>query len=112
VDFKGWWYDPQGKRCEPLTVRDEHSRYSWNCAGWPTPRPDGASVVLKRLFERYGLPTAIRSDNGTPSRHVKGRTGFEPVSAWWVALGIDLDVGDQVTRKTTAAMSGCIGTSA
>ena len=26
VDFKGWWRNG-GKRCEPLTVRDEHSRY-------------------------------------------------------------------------------------
>jgi len=26
VDFKGWWYNPQRKRCEPLTVRDEYSR--------------------------------------------------------------------------------------
>jgi hypothetical protein len=24
-DFKGWWYDREG-RCEPLTVRDEYSR--------------------------------------------------------------------------------------
>ncbi len=26
TDFKGWWHDAQGK-CEPLTVRDEWSRY-------------------------------------------------------------------------------------
>ena len=48
---------------------------------------------FERLFERHGLPGAIRSDNGSPFAHVDGLLGLSRLSAWWVALGIDLERG-------------------
>jgi len=84
VDFKGWWYDPQGKRCEPLTVRDEHSRYLLDCAGWPTPRPDGASV-FERLFDGTACPRPSAATTGR-FRASEGRTGLSELSPG-VALG-------------------------
>jgi transposase InsO family protein len=93
VDFKGWWYDPQGRRCEPLTVRDEHSRYVLELRRLPDARTATVQQCFERLFERHGLPGAIRSDNGSPFAQVQGVLGLSRLSAWWVALGIDLERG-------------------
>lgn len=93
VDFKGWWYDPQGRRCEPLTVRDEHSRYLLELRRLPNSRTATVRECFEGLFERYGLPGAIRSDNVVPFAHVHGLLGLSKLSAWWVALGIDLERG-------------------
>ncbi len=93
VDFKGWWYDRQGARCEPLTVRDEHSRYVLELRRVADARTNTIRLCFERLFERHGLPGAIRSDNGTPFAHVRGLLGLSRLSVWWVALGIDLERG-------------------
>ena len=93
VDFKGWWYDGQGKRCEPLTVRDEHSRYVLELRRMPDARTATVRSCFERLFELHGLPGAIRSDNGSPFAQVQGVMGLSQLSAWWVALGIDLERG-------------------
>ncbi len=66
MDFKGWWYDQKRQRCEPLTVRDEHSRYILELRRLPDGRTETGRLCFERLLERYGLPGAIRSDNGTP----------------------------------------------
>jgi putative transposase len=93
VDFKGWWRDRQGQRCEPLTVRDEHSRYLLELRRMPDGRTDTVRACFERLFELHGLPGAIRSDNGSPFAHMHGILGLSRLSAWWVALGIDLEHG-------------------
>jgi transposase InsO family protein len=93
VDFKGWWYDGQGQRCEPLTVRDEHSRYVLELRRLANARTETVRQCFERLFERHGLPGAIRSDNGSPFAHVHGVLALSRLSAWWVALGIDLERG-------------------
>jgi len=94
VDFKGWWHSVDRQRCEPLTVRDAYSRYLL-CV-WAA--PDGRTWTIRRqfqsLFERYGLPGSIRSDNGAPFASHSGPLGLSQLSAWWVALGIDLDRTD------------------
>jgi putative transposase len=92
VDFKGWWRS-LGKRCEPLTVRDEHSRYVLEVRGLENARSETVRKNFEQLFERYGLPQAIRSDNGCPFASVHGLFGLSRLSAWWVALGIDLERG-------------------
>jgi putative transposase len=92
VDFKGWWRS-WGKRCEPLTVRDEHSRYVLEVRGLADGRSETVRASFEQLFERYGLPQAIRSDNGCPFASVRGLLGLSRLSAWWVALGIDLERG-------------------
>ncbi len=89
IDFKGWWHDAQG-RCEPLTVRDEWSRYLLEVRALENARIDTVRTCFERLFERYGLPQAIRSDNGVPFSSSRSLLGLSKLSAWWVALGIDL----------------------
>lgn len=92
VDFKGWWRS-QGKRCEPLTVRDEHSRYILEVRALSDARSETVRKGFEHLFERHGLPQAIRSDNGSPFASVRTLFGLSRLSAWWVALGIDLERG-------------------
>ena len=89
IDFKGWWHDAQG-RCEPLTVRDEWSRYLLELRALENARMETVRACFERLFERHGLPQAIRSDNGTPFSSSRSLLGLSKLSAWWVALGIDL----------------------
>lgn len=91
VDFKGWWYTSSCERCEPLTVRDDFSRFIL-CAN-PLENAKGITVrhQFERLFQTYGLPKTIRSDNGTPFASRLGPLGLTKLSAWWLANGISLD---------------------
>lgn len=90
VDFKGWWYDRDG-RCEPLTVRDEYSRYVLELRALPNARTETVKACFERLFEVYGLPEAIRSDNGSPFASAQALLGLSQLSVWWLANGIDLE---------------------
>jgi putative transposase len=91
VDFKGWWYDAEGRRCEPLTVRDEFSRYVLESRRVEHADTETVWARFAGLFERHGLPEAIRSDNGPPFATRSGILGLSQLSARWVALGIGLE---------------------
>lgn len=93
VDFKGWWYGVAGRRCEPLTVRDEFSRYVLEVRSLPDARTETVRECFEKLFREYGLPEAIRSDNGSPFASRVGLWGLTRLSAWWLVLGIDLERG-------------------
>jgi putative transposase len=93
VDFKGWWKDREGLRVEPLTVRDEHSRMLLEMRAVENCKTATLRTCFERLFERYGLPGAIRSDNGAPFASACGLHGLSRLSAWWLVLGIDLERG-------------------
>lgn len=90
VDFKGWWRTRDGKRCEPLTVRDQYSRYVLAVQVMSTPRAEEVRAVFEQLFDRYGRPRVIQCDNGPPFVCSRGRLGLTRLSAWWVSLGIEL----------------------
>jgi len=91
VDFKGWLYGANGQRCEPLTVRDELTRYVLELRAVADASTETIRGCFERLFEKHGLPGAIRSDNGVPFASDAGILGLSKLSAWWVALGIDLE---------------------
>lgn len=93
VDFKGWWYGSNRKRCEPLTVRDEFSRYVLELRALPNSRTGTVQPCFESLFRRHGLPGAIRSDNGSPFASSNALLGLSRLSAWWLVLGIDLERG-------------------
>ena len=93
VDFKGWWRVANGCRCEPLTLRDEFSRYVLDVRAVSDARTETVRSCFERIFEQNGLPEAIRSDNGSPFAHTAALLGLTRLSAWWVALGIDLERG-------------------
>jgi transposase InsO family protein len=87
ADFKGWFRTADGKRCEPLTVTDSYSRYVLACQALPTPTYAQVLRIFENLFRKYGLPRAIRTDNGTP--FASGALGgLSRLSVWWIKLGI------------------------
>jgi hypothetical protein len=91
VDFKGWWRTRDRHRFEPLTVRDAYSRYILCARALASSRSHIVRTEFERLFTSHGLPEVIRSDNGSPFACTQAPLGLSRLSAWWLALGIDLD---------------------
>jgi putative transposase len=60
VDFKGWWRVGDGERCEPLTIRDAHSRFILAVEVCPS-SVGAVRAVFERLFKKYGIPRAIHT---------------------------------------------------
>ena len=91
VDFKGWFKLGNGRRCDPLTISDAYSRYLLCCQGLSgfTGRQT-VQPLFERVFREYGMPAAIRSDNGAPFATV-GLGGLSRLSVWWLKLGIKLE---------------------
>lgn len=91
VDFKGWWYTPNGEKCEPLTVRDQYSRYILSIQVLEKGNIYHVKKHFEELFKKYGLPQTIRSDNGAPFASAHGIYGLSRLAVWWLSLGIALD---------------------
>ena len=90
ADFKGHFAiggTRDGERCHPLTISDGFSRYLLRCRALRRPLHRCAKSVFESAFREYGLPRAIRTDNGPPfSTLAPG--GLSRLSVWWIRLGI------------------------
>lgn len=89
IDFKGWFRTADGERCDPLTVTDAHSRYILGLRIMPE-RSRPVREAVDELFQEYGLPLSMRSDNGSPFASI-GAGGLSTLSVHWVKLGIRLE---------------------
>lgn len=87
ADYKGQFYTKDARICYPLTVSDNYSRYLLKCVGLPGPRYYETRTVFESAFREYGLPDAIRTDNGTPFAG-KCVGGLSRLMLWWIQLGI------------------------
>ena len=87
IDFKGWFRTGDGARCDPLTLSDAYSRYLLYAKVVAAPGYADCRRELERVFRQYGLPRAMRSDNGAPFASV-GAAGLSRLSVWWIKLGI------------------------
>ena len=87
ADYKGDFKLGDNNRCYPLTVSDNYSRYLLACQALQNTSYKNAKPVFEHLFDQYGLPEAIRIDNGIPFAST-GFGGLSQLSAWWVRLGI------------------------
>lgn len=90
VDFKGQFRLGSGDYCYPLTVTDHFSRYLIGCEGLDSTQGGPAKAVFQSLFQKYGLPDAIRTDNGPPFAS-RGLAGLTALSGYWLKLGIRLE---------------------
>ena len=88
VDFKGWWRTRDGRRFEPLTIRDAFSRYVLCLEMLGSTRANVVKPAFERLFDSCGLPRVIRVDNGAPFACTSAPAGLSQLSAWWTSLGI------------------------
>lgn len=87
TDFKGHFRTGDGIYCYPLTTTDACSRFLLGCKALYTTAHDDAKPVFQRLFEEFGLPDHMRSDNGVPFA-TTGLARLSRLSVWWIRLGI------------------------
>jgi transposase InsO family protein len=87
ADFKGEFRLGNGRYCYPLTITDQLSRFLVACEARESTRVEQAREVFEEAFRTYGLPSVIRSDNGTPFAST-GLAGLSKLSAWWLRLGV------------------------
>ncbi len=91
VDFKGWWYTADSEKVNPLTIRDDYSKYILSIKTLSKGDIPSVKAEFIRLFKIYGLPEIIRSDNGPPFASMQSLLGLTKLSVWWLSLGIKLD---------------------
>lgn len=91
VDYKGEFMLADRRYCYPLTITDFVSRYLMCCEALEGTREIYAFSVFERIFKEYGLPKAIRTDNGVPFASVTAFFGLSKLSVWWLRLGIALE---------------------
>jgi putative transposase len=87
ADFKGQFRTGDGIYCYPLTITDQHSRFLLTCHSLRNVQTVGAKPAFERAFREYGLPRAIRTDNGVPFA-TQAIHGLSQLNVWWMRLGI------------------------
>ncbi len=87
MDFKGYFSTGDGTRCDPFTITDAYSRYLIRCQ--TVSRMDLSQVlsVCEAAMHEYGMPTRIRTDNGSPFAG-NGLLGLSKLSLSWIKMGI------------------------
>ncbi len=87
ADYKGQFRLKNGNYCFPLTVSDLCSRYVLGCDAHPAISLQKSFAHFKGLFETYGLPNRIRTDNGVPFAS-NALARLSQLSVWFIKLGI------------------------
>ena len=91
ADYKGEFMLGNKQYCYPLTISDYRSRYLIACEGVAATRSDFAFAIFERAFKDFGLPHAIRTDNGVPFASGNALFGLSKLSVWWLRLGINIE---------------------
>jgi putative transposase len=91
ADFKGEFLLEDRRYCYPLTITDFASRYLLGCEALESTREASAFPVFERVFQEFGLPDAMRTDNGVPFSSPWALYGLSKLSVWWLRLGIRLE---------------------
>jgi transposase InsO family protein len=90
IDFKGWFRMLDGEKCYPLTISDAYSRYVIRCEALLEPHGPSVMTVLDSAFREFGVPYAMRMDNGPPFAST-GAGGLTSLAVWLLKLGIRLE---------------------
>ena len=91
ADYKGEFMLADQRYCYPLTITDFASRYLLCAMPWRARAEMYAFTVFERAFKDFGLPMAIRTDNGIPFASRSAFFGLSKLSVWWLRLGIDIE---------------------
>jgi putative transposase len=91
ADYKGEFMMGNKIYCYPLTITDFSSRYLLTCEALETTKEQYAFTVFENTFKEYGLPKAIRTDNGVPFASAHALFGLSKLSVWWLRLGIEIE---------------------
>jgi putative transposase len=87
IDFKGWFLTGNGTHCEPLTLCDAHSRYLLRCQVVARTDDNHVWPILGAAFREFGLPKALRSDNGPPFASL-GAGGLSKLAVKVIKAGV------------------------
>ena len=87
ADFKGWFRTGDGERIDPLTISDAYSRYLFRCQAVEKTDTARVQAIFEAAFREYGMPAAIRTDNGAPFAS-RALAGLSRLAVWWMKLGI------------------------
>jgi len=88
ADYKGQFRLGNRQYCYPLTATDLHSRLILAVEALDATDEEQARAVFEEVFATYGLPSVIRTDNGTPFASAAALAGLTRLSAYWLRLGI------------------------
>lgn len=91
ADYKGEFMLADRRYCYPLTVSDHHSRYLLACDALSSTKEAYVFTVFERVFKAFGLPRAIRTDNGVPFASPNALYGLSRLAVWWLRLGIEIE---------------------
>ena len=91
ADFKGEFRLGNRRYCYPLTITDFATRYLLTCEALSTTAEAYAFAVFERTFKDFGLPRAIRTDNGVPFASAHALYGLSKLSVWWLRLGVGIE---------------------
>ncbi len=75
-----------GNKCYPLTILDDHSRYSLCLEAMENQRYERFYPVFTRVLQEFGLPREILCDHGKPWSDSKG--GITQFDVWMMQVGI------------------------
>src|SRR5215831_8109248 len=87
ADFKGWFRTGDGERIDPLTISDAFSRYLLRCQAVEKTDSMRIQAIFEAAFREYGMPEAIRTDNGAPFAST-AIAGLSRLAVWGMKLGI------------------------
>jgi putative transposase len=91
ADYKGEFMLGNRRYCYPLTITDFASRYLLTCEALATTQERFAFTVFDRTFREFGLPAAIRTDNGVPFASPTALYRLSKLAVWWLRLGIRIE---------------------
>ena len=93
MDFKGHFELGSGSRCHPLTVLDDHSRYSLVLQACSNEQHATVQERLRSAFRHYGLPQGMLMDNGSPWGSGTRESPWTALTVWLLRLGVRVSHG-------------------
>lgn len=91
ADYKGQFQLANKQYCYPLTVTDQATRYLLAVEALESTKETLAFTAFEKVFQEYGLPTAIRTDNGIPFASANSLFNLSRLAVWWLRLGIQIE---------------------
>lgn len=91
ADYKGEFLLANHKYCYPLTITDFSTRYLLACESLESTKAIFAFSIFERVFKEFGLPNAIRTDNGVPFASPNAIHNLSRLAIWWLRLGINIE---------------------
>ncbi len=92
MDFKGHFELTRGGRCHPLTILDDHSRYSIGLRACGNECHETVQNELISVFRHYGMPRRMLMDNGAPWGDAEDQP-WTRLTVWLLQVGVSVSHG-------------------